>query len=1839
MPLNPLDIFIDNPNNPFEQAKKFAGQAVEDVLASETGQGIMEKAATPLTYLDRLAVPYREYVAPALTGTLLTLNSNYRAQNKNLSVYDQFKLGQKLSKTSVPGEQEWRKAISPGRALVGLIGNANFMGTQGTDKLDWSDAKQVNDYFTSGSAQFWSGVADLGFNLLDPVAALAGKSVKMAKKATLTRPLGSRYGKVENLVAAVDDGVDATSKSPVRPLIDMVEKDPDNLRVIANHNFVNHSGNVTSLALALSNGYKFGGRQGVADVIKASMGHKPTLDKLAETNVTLQQQILDNTGTSGVIRNELKDLNKAERKKTTITPEEKEVFETNRKELNDKIDALNEENAKLAAQGTVGELFEREAITATSTFSVSPTIERIRASAAKTSQQGMFIDTGSFSKRNLSKMVAKDLGLKTPVVRALMWVTPNQPLKEVPSGLAFLDGAPGERSFQEFDARLRQIGKLTDWSAEEQIKWSQSYRGLLSKSERFNAFQNLEEHGINSLLQKYFGKTLEKMNPAQQEAATVFAREMVGATRRAKAREIDSLNQKSYTVLDKVGGESISYTHQEELVEGLAARRAAEDGGRPVSEVDRIAVRSSMSANPLTSTQVPNIHYQVDMKFFDKIMGENPRLIKKMLDGILEEDWDVSKVRSMMQEAERKQLLGGNDVGYVAKTLGTVAMDVAVEAMDTYYTYVWKPFTLLSLKYTTRNVAEGWLRVAASMVDFSSQDGFGWTEMVTALKDSGSVARYLGNQGVRKQSGKAKKEFDQRTEDMKFDQGLIKKQLGEPTTSAKGAATVSRDAMLSAAKREEFKNHDGMTLCIKFSQRQLDQLKKYKSFGVPEADAAVKTMQTDVFDALNNTTGYGSKDADALIAHLSAGEYNEALRLSNMADPVEMMKAIAKYRDNVEKALVQLNKHNLEAETSVKYAVENTKFALGRLQLHADKTIDLIKTRAEMQGNLAKIAGETAAGGKITKSFSGINQTEIYPGVKIDASLAGEADTMLREATSSRASATRVLANETSITGHGMMSNGFARTAVNTNDSVWPQAHADYVNNVLMKDAVARKMVEHLADGKSVSDAKELVRTWIDSADQEAIAWKREVKQNMSEHSKSMDTKFTYDDQLDVTHFQIEQYLPTGSEVPGVAYDSIHAKALDGLTPTESAKINLRDRHPVMAARELHDVTFGNMYKNAVAKVFAAIGTLPEDHLVRHPFFNMVHDNEAKRIAKIYASQARKMPGATDESVRLYVEKNAPRIKEAAVNRAYKELMQRLYSVERYTDPGKFIRFITPFYMAHQNSSRFWLGTTLRNPETAYMLAKAYNAPYRAGYVFDEEGNIVSEGNPWDKDTAKQTVEFTAPSWIRGFTGKEKWGFNPGGLDIIFQGQAPIVPTLGGPAGEVIGGAAIREAAKRTNIDSFLQDQTGMSFDEVSNKYILPFYTKNQGLGTLAAIESSGIPFNSATISLLAAIAGNTGHLPIIEDAIPDVKNRWISRYLSAREQVVVEMTMNGEALDESVIEKRASDIAQKSLIVESVSSFVGPVVAVKMNSEKTKALSQRLKTLQGDPAYGYNGGALQLAKELDEQGIAYSNGIVSALMATTTTNRFGFMSNTETVKNVQSNLAMLEKADLYKPDNPFIGELFNVVGPNSEYSPIADDNLYTIKVNDKPVKSRDMSPVEAERQAQMRAAWSDYFTNLDAIKADAESKGIKKGTPEYQKYEFWQDNLYDLVAKQYPIWAEKEDKITLHKSDSYIELATMAIADKQFMATAGKNNKAIAGLQQYMIARGEILAQLEQSRALTGVQGLDTKANRYYSIWMANTAQAIINDYPEFKQMYNRYLSNDELNVIGYKPMVDGVK
>jgi hypothetical protein len=243
------------------------------------------------------------------------------------------------------------------------------------------------------------------------------------------------------------------------------------------------------------------------------------------------------------------------------------------------------------------------------------------------------------------------------------------------------------------------------------------------------------------------------------------------------------------------------------------------------------------------------------------------------------------------------------------------------------------------------------------------------------------------------------------------------------------------------------------------------------------------------------------------------------------------------------------------------------------------------------------------------------------------------------------------------------------------------------------------------------------------------------------------------------------------------------------------------------------------------------------------------------------------------------------------------------------------------------------------------------------------------------------------------------------------------------------------------------------------------------------------------------------------------------------------------------------------------------------------------------------------------------------------------------TVKGIQANTNSLSKAAQLYEDNPFIGALFNIPGEENNYSPIADDLLYSIEINGEPLKSRNMSPEDAERRAQMSAGWSEYFNNLEYIERDAEKNGIKKGSAAYREYYSpWKERLADYVGKQFPIWDTRENRITLQKSDKFVELALYFTKDEQFMKTVGTKNKSIQGLVMYLEGREVIMAELEKNRALTGVEGLDTKTNERFADWRDRMAEYIIAQNPDFEQMYERYLSQDELNIVD-SPILNGVK
>ena len=1117
------------------------------------------------------------------------------------------------------------------------------------------------------------------------------------------------------------------------------------------------------------------------------------------------------------------------------------------------------------------------------------------------------------------------------------------------------------------------------------------------------------------------------------------------------------------------------------------------------------------------------------------------------------------------------------------------------------------------MKYTTRNVGEGWLRVLFSMLDYTTEYGYNWTDMMQGLKEPGSIARTLANRNYRKTNKAVPADLSRLNPELQSANNALRRQLRQVPSNATKFIALNRRNSIDELAKKEFEQLDGMTVCTTWIQNNLSSLTRHRIFKNPEAQNALNFLNKNIKNDLFNPS-LKTEDGRNFVKALGEGDYKSASEISNRSDSISLARDLSNYSAMVKKTIAQMDKLDANGAITVQIALDNIRYGLERLAVHADYTSAALVKRAEVRNEIDAILSKTAAVGSKKKAFTE-GELEIYPGVKIARSLGGIAGDMLRNATSSRSSSTGLLADERRLTAFGLFSAGYERGIVRSTDSRWAQAHSDYINNVIMKDAVMSRMVNNIASGMSAKNASIEAKKWLDSSSTEALAWKNKVKQNTIQRGEHIGvSRYTTSDMIDEMNVQLEQYLPHDLR-------SLYKYAVDGFTPENSVKIPFNMRHDVMAAKEVHDKSLANLYKNGVSKVFELVGTLPEDHLVRHPFFNMVHDNEAKNITYRIVTQMKKN-GYSDKQIADYVASRADAIKNSSVNMAYKELMTRLYSVERYTDPGKLLRFLTPFFMAHQNSSRFWLGTSLRNPEVAYNLAKMYNAVYRGGFVYDENGNLVSSGHPWSKDANKQSVLGLIPGV----------SFNPTAQDVIFQGQIPILPSLGAPASGPLTAEALKIAAKHDGIDKFLRKTTGMSLDDFSSRYIMPFYQRQGNRSVVGNIAASAVPVNSWMISALAM--ASKGNFPL-----PQVQERWLSRVQEARQQVTVADLMDGTNKTREQLQNESVALAQHSLAIESILAF-GTPTSGKVDNVKLRQLTQRQSALVKENKGDFNKANTQLAIELSQQGYNFPAAIVSQLNSSIADNRYGFYANIPTLSGIQKNMKALEHVDALYADNPFVGELFNKKTADGKYSPIADDALYGMKLNGKPLKTRDMTQQEAIKQQQIRAAWAEYFQYIDYINADAKSRGIDINSTDY-------NNIYGDLKKQiksgledkFPYFKTAPATLTLHKSDAYIALAAYFLRNKQFMNTVGKNNDAIDGLKLYMETRKLIVKDFQDNVNATGYTSLTSKANRKYADMMASIAKYIYTKHPKFEQMYSRYLSEDELRPIDETLLKEGSK
>jgi len=185
------------------------------------------------------------------------------------------------------------------------------------------------------------------------------------------------------------------------------------------------------------------------------------------------------------------------------------------------------------------------------------------------------------------------------------------------------------------------------------------------------------------------------------------------------------------------------------------------------------------------------------------------------------------------------------------------------------------------------------------------------------------------------------------------------------------------------------------------------------------------------------------------------------------------------------------------------------------------------------------------------------------------------------------------------------------------------------------------------------------------------------------------------------------------------------------------------------------------------------LGTIPENNLLRHPFYKNVYNSRQKELYALAAEQGRDVGLASVKSS----------INTAAHSDALRATKDTMYTIEELSNAAELLRFVSPFFPAWENSIRTWGRITYENPAVLGAGNILWNIPNNMGWVVDEDGNKVEKSSM----LRDENHFIIYPEPIANFLRKDFGPFTPGeslktrqsGFNVIFPGGEPWFAGVG----------------------------------------------------------------------------------------------------------------------------------------------------------------------------------------------------------------------------------------------------------------------------------------------------------------------------------------------------------------------------------------------------------------------------------------------------------------------------
>lgn len=226
-------------------------------------------------------------------------------------------------------------------------------------------------------------------------------------------------------------------------------------------------------------------------------------------------------------------------------------------------------------------------------------------------------------------------------------------------------------------------------------------------------------------------------------------------------------------------------------------------------------------------------------------------------------------------------------------------------------------------------------------------------------------------------------------------------------------------------------------------------------------------------------------------------------------------------------------------------------------------------------------------------------------------------------------------------------------------------------------------------------------------------------RQQMSVSGRRLNTEQELDEYIDHLIRRLDNEMPSNTRLRELALDH-------DVTPAEvAAALKGRDLPVIVGRLEdgLPDPGLFAKTKRGVDRftelAMRGLGTIPENKLLRHPYYSRIFDAEQMRLYNLAADQGADVMSPVVQN----------RINKSAHQMALKATRETMYTIDRMSNAAQLLRFVSPFFPAWENSIKTWGRIVWNNPAVVGYGNILWNIPNNLGMVVNEFGEPVERSN------------------------------------------------------------------------------------------------------------------------------------------------------------------------------------------------------------------------------------------------------------------------------------------------------------------------------------------------------------------------------------------------------------------------------------------------------------------------------------------------------------------------------